>query len=533
MSRRLKTLLVILTVGCIHGLSDAKVFYDIDFSASEHIAGKPPSVGASGESISKIVFGKPLVTQSQDVTKNQFLVFNTEGNEYDPIRSGGGDFFYDQIQLNMQGSAKFYYLSFDILTRKLINSKNVFTLFALQKISFQNDGQINIADEIEIPYNDSQQMLFEIQADLSKNTITYYIDKKEVYVSTGYYESSIDDIRFSLGLLYGDKQSDDQTFVGIDNIYVADRVPVEQDQFRKSQKVDQSQKKHDYLADIASDGRSGQTFVAGKDGRLIGIRLLVQGSGSQKHDSPIGSDIRVELRKIYPNGAIQPKVVAAGIGSKEGLDRQEARWMDVLFDRPYKQRADEKLAFTIKGLSGGGENGYNNYAFTRNDSYSEGQSFLSFSKSPLRPKKTDMAFETLVAGQDFSNEIVLGPTRNNLMSFSPPPPGEITKLIILWADGNVQLANEVSMKYAYNAKSMCWFDEVQLIIMGPSVKSFASDKKLQDSAKTLLAAGVQIQISKDTADLLGVSKELELFELTDVEHQLAQNIKEGWKVLTF
>ena len=190
--------------------------------------------------------------------EDQFLAFNTEGNEYNPISRGGVDFFYGQIQLNMHGTADFYYMSFDILTKKLISSRNSFSIFAAQKISFLNSGNINISEEVDVPYNDNQQLLFEIHVDYVKNEILYFVNKKKVHISKVRGNSGMDDIRFSLGLLHGDKKSDDTSFVGLDNIYTSDTIPIEQDQLLSSQKVDQSQTQYKYVADLSSDGKAGR-----------------------------------------------------------------------------------------------------------------------------------------------------------------------------------------------------------------------------------------------------------------------------------
>lgn len=528
MRKLLQSFFIVFTAAfCLLNMAVAKVYYDIDFSSPRNNAGQTPSVSSSGEDISEIVFGEPLIAVSQDTTQNQFLLFNTQGNE--------PEFFYDQIQLNMYGTSDFYYISFDIVAKNLINSANDFAIFALQKISFLNNGTINISDQTEIPYVDDKQYLFEIQIDYGKKQIIYFMDKKKVYTDSTYAMQKFDDIRFSLGRLYGNQENDTSSFVGIDNIYISDSIPVEKDQLVLSQKVDQSQKEYDHVADLAGDGTSGQTFTADTEGRLTGIRLLVQGSGSSKPESPVGSDIRVELRRIYPNGALRPTVVASGVTTRKEIVREEPKWIEILFERPYKQRAGEKLAFTITDLSGGGDQGYNNYGFAKEDVYAGGFSFMSFSKSPLQLSKSDMAFETLVTESNSEETLLVGPARDSKISFPPPPQGEAQKLAIIWADGNTELAHEVCVKYAISAKDLSWFDEMQLIVMGPSVKALAADKILQGQLKTLMDAGVEVKVSKDSAASYGVAKQLESsgVELRAVEHMLSQMILSGWKVITF
>ena len=65
------------------------------------------------------------------------------------------------------------------------------------------------------------------------------------------------------------------------------------------------------------------------------------------------------------------------------------------------------------------------------------------------------------------------------------------------------------MRYAYNAKVLSWFDEVQLLVMGPSIKALAADEKLQGYFKELIDNGVEVKISSDTAEAYGVADQLE------------------------
>ena len=52
-----------------------RVYYDIDFSSPRHTAGQVPNVSSSAEDISKIVFGQPIVTNSQDATRRSVSGF--------------------------------------------------------------------------------------------------------------------------------------------------------------------------------------------------------------------------------------------------------------------------------------------------------------------------------------------------------------------------------------------------------------------------------------------------------------------------
>ena len=146
--------------------------------------------------------------------------------------------------------------------------------------------------------------------------------------------------------------------------------------------------------DLHGDGLSGQTFTAGQDGELVGIRLLVSGAGYTS--GPYGSAVRVNLRTVSSNKVVSSSVAATGTRAGDGIGHNVPVWIEVLFDQPYHQSAGQMLAFTITDLSGGGSKGWNNYGMITGNPYAGGQQFYSFSTSPLSASNWDMAFETII-----------------------------------------------------------------------------------------------------------------------------------------
>ncbi|NIN73195.1 MAG: DsrE family protein [Gemmatimonadetes bacterium] len=63
--------------------------------------------------------------------------------------------------------------------------------------------------------------------------------------------------------------------------------------------------------------------------------------------------------------------------------------------------------------------------------------------------------------------------------------------------------------YTLNAKRRSWFDEVQLIVWGPSSKLLSVDEELQAAVAEMGDAGVELVACKACADSYGVSGELE------------------------
>ena len=52
------------------------------------------------------------------------------------------------------------------------------------------------------------------------------------------------------------------------------------------------------------------------------------------------------------------------------------------------------------------------------------------------------------------------------------------KLAVLWTSGDPDVAEKMGFMYTYNAKKQGWFDEVVLIVWGPSAKLLTENKML-------------------------------------------------------
>ncbi len=199
----------------------ATIYYDIDFSSPPHTVGLPPATGSSIYTPSSIVFGEPLVNESLGLLNDQPLVFNCRGNS--------PSFYYDQIRLKMDDGTGFYYTSFDVLTQNLIGSRNHFVLVYdtphVQTIRFKNDGKIDLFGMEEVDYEDNQLFHFEILTHISQKQTTIFINNSQVYQGSFSPGDYLRSMRFSLGLVSSLDDIDTSTYVGLDNIFVANCVP--------------------------------------------------------------------------------------------------------------------------------------------------------------------------------------------------------------------------------------------------------------------------------------------------------------------
>jgi len=120
---------------------------------------------------------------------------------------------------------------------------------------------------------------------------------------------------------------------------------------------------------------------------------------------------------------------------------------------------------------------------------------------------------------------------------APTPPGQAvpSRLAVLWISGDPEVAHRACLMYTHAAQQQKWFDQVTLIVWGPSARLLAADKDLQMKIKTMMQDGVKVQACVACADSYGVSPQLrELgLEVKGMGAPLTDLLKQGWKVLTY
>jgi hypothetical protein len=121
---------------------------------------------------------------------------------------------------------------------------------------------------------------------------------------------------------------------------------------------------------------------------------------------------------------------------------------------------------------------------------------------------------------------------------TPPQNAEKTSkdsLAVLWTSGDADVAHKVCLMYTHAAKTQKWFDEVRLIVWGPSARNLAGDKKLQGKVTKMKADGVKVEACIVCAKMYGVIEDLQKMgiEVKGMGKPLTKYLKSGWKVLTF
>ena len=108
------------------------------------------------------------------------------------------------------------------------------------------------------------------------------------------------------------------------------------------------------------------------------------------------------------------------------------------------------------------------------------------------------------------------------------------KLAVLWTSGDPEVAEKMAFMYTYNAKKQGWFDEVVLIVWGPSAKLLSENKMLQDYVKKMQEAGIKVEACMACARMYEVDGKLQELGI-DVKGMgvpLSNYLKEGWKTLS-
>ena len=108
------------------------------------------------------------------------------------------------------------------------------------------------------------------------------------------------------------------------------------------------------------------------------------------------------------------------------------------------------------------------------------------------------------------------------------------KLVIIWSSADRDVALQMVFMYTSNSKKFGWWDDITMVVWGPSAKLLAEDEALQIHMKNMIDAGVVVKACKLCSDSYGVSYKLEkLGIIVKYMRELTDYIKEGRHILTF
>lgn len=111
-----------------------------------------------------------------------------------------------------------------------------------------------------------------------------------------------------------------------------------------------------------------------------------------------------------------------------------------------------------------------------------------------------------------------------------------SNLVLVWTTADREAAMNMILMYGRNAKRFGWWEQVNLLVWGPSDTLLLEDKQLIAEIKAIIDEGVEVIACKACADRYGISDRLSEIgvKVFYTGEALTNAIKSpDWAVLTF
>lgn len=82
------------------------------------------------------------------------------------------------------------------------------------------------------------------------------------------------------------------------------------------------------------------------------------------------------------------------------------------------------------------------------------------------------------------------------------------KLVVLWTSGDREVALKMVFMYTFNARKFGWWEDITLLVWGPSQKLLTEDKELQGYVKKMIEDGIEVLACKGCADQYAIAEKL-------------------------
>jgi hypothetical protein len=111
---------------------------------------------------------------------------------------------------------------------------------------------------------------------------------------------------------------------------------------------------------------------------------------------------------------------------------------------------------------------------------------------------------------------------------------QTNRLVVLWTSADRDLATHMGFMYTNASKRNQWWDEVRLVVWGPSSRLLAEDEGLQDYIKKMQSAGVEVQACIVCANMYGVADKLRALdiEVKGMGKPLTDMLQSGWTLIS-
>jgi hypothetical protein len=109
------------------------------------------------------------------------------------------------------------------------------------------------------------------------------------------------------------------------------------------------------------------------------------------------------------------------------------------------------------------------------------------------------------------------------------------RVLIVWTSGDRDVALRMVFMYAGNAKKHGWWEDVTLLVWGPSQRLLAEDEVLQTGIAAGIDLGVRVIACKACADSYPVTEQLESLgvDVIYTGQLLTDWLKSGAALVTF
>ena len=108
-------------------------------------------------------------------------------------------------------------------------------------------------------------------------------------------------------------------------------------------------------------------------------------------------------------------------------------------------------------------------------------------------------------------------------------------LVVVWSSGDPEVAMKACLMYAHAAKKYKWFNEVILIVWGPSEKLLAENATLKDKVAAMKKDGIIVEACVACSNMYNVTNELKVCQV-DVKGMgvpLTRYLKRVYKIVSY
>ena len=113
---------------------------------------------------------------------------------------------------------------------------------------------------------------------------------------------------------------------------------------------------------------------------------------------------------------------------------------------------------------------------------------------------------------------------------------ETTRLAMVWTSGDPDVAHRMALMFSHASKQAKWYDEVTVIVWGPSQRLLVGDKDLQAKIAKMREDGVIVRACIACANSYGIVEDLRALGLPvePMGKPLADMMQsDEWDVITF